>query len=163
MNLSDIQIIEKDFFKDTRGELWTTWKPEDFSIQFNHDKVSTSNKNVIRGLHGDTKSHKLISCIYGEIYFVVVDNRKDSETYLKWDSFILNDLKKQFILLPPNFANGFAVLSDIAVFNYKWAYPGKYPDVNDQFSLNWKDPKLDIPWPIKHPILSDRDKNSKFI
>jgi dTDP-4-dehydrorhamnose 3,5-epimerase len=62
--------------------------------------------------------------------------------------------------VPPGFGNGHLVLSNKAVFFYKWSYEGEYPDVKDQFSLNWKDPRINIFWPIDNPILSERDKNS---
>ena len=55
------------------------------------------------------------------------------------------------------FANGHLVLSDEATFFYKWSYPGEYPDVKDQFSLKWNDPKIKIYWPTQNPILSSRD------
>jgi dTDP-4-dehydrorhamnose 3,5-epimerase len=92
-----------------------------------------------------------------------VDNRPESPNYLKWDSVVLTSKNKKSVLVPPMFANGHLVLSQEATFFYKWAYPGNYPDVQDQFSLNWNDPKLNIHWPIENPILSDRDKSSKFI
>lgn len=164
MEFREVITLNTDSFRDERGELWTTWDKSWLSIDFNRDKVSTSLKDVVRGLHGDYKSHKLVSCIVGELFFVIVDNRKDSETYLQHETRILSDKRKEFILLPPGFANGFAVLSEFAVFNYKWSYVGEYPDVEDQFSLRWNDPKLRISWPrIDSPILSDRDNQSKLL
>ncbi len=76
----DVRIYNHDVYYDFRGELWTLWKQDEFSPQlnFNHDKISTSRKHVLRGIHGDSKSWKLIECLYGELYFVVVDNRPDS-------------------------------------------------------------------------------------
>ena len=62
------------------------------------------------------------------------------------------------VLIPPMFANGHFILSKEATFFYKWSYPGKYPDVDDQFTLKWNDPKLNITWPNFNPILSSRDK-----
>lgn len=160
MIFPEVKIINHDVFTDFRGDLWTIWHKDNFQPQLNfiHDKVSTSRKNVLRGIHGDNKSWKLISCLYGELYFVVVDNRKDSENYLRWDSIILESKRRQSILLPPNFGNGFFVLSDESVFHYKWAYEGSYPDVDDQFTLKWNDPKIGIEWPIDKPILQKRDK-----
>jgi len=165
MIFPEVKIFVNEPFVDERGELYTVFNKQDFDfdLDFNHDKVSTSKKNVLRGLHGDTKSWKLITCLKGEIYLVIVDYRKESKNYLKWDSIKLSSSNKISILVPPMFANGHLVLSEYAVFFYKWSYTGLYPDVNDQFSINWKDTRVKIDWPIDYPILSDRDKNSKFI
>lgn len=163
--IKDVLIYEDDCFKDSRGELWTTWVEGVIGIPFNHDKVSTSKQHVIRGLHGDRKSHKLVSCVHGRIMFVVADYRENSPTYLKTDTYFLSNHSKEFLLLPPGIANGFLVYSALAVFNYKWSYEGAYPDVEDQFTLRWDDPKLGISWPInpKDIIMSDRDKNAVLI
>lgn len=160
MKIKDVKIFEPNIYTDYRGDLWTLWNKQEsnFSLDFNHDKVSTSRKNVLRGIHGDFKSHKLVTCLFGEIYFVVVDNRKDSETYKKWDWIILDDKKRKQILLPPGVGNGFLVLSEKSVFHYKWSYDGEYPDVKDQFTIKWNDPKYNINWPIQNPILQMRDK-----
>ena len=160
VRIGDVRIFEPDVFTDFRGDLWTTWKKDEFPIDldFNHDKVSTSRRNVLRGIHGDFKSWKLITCLYGQLYFILVDNREDSETYLRWDSMILDDKKRKLVLIPPGVGNGFLVLSDYSVFSYKWAYEGKYPDVEDQFTIKWNDKRLDIDWPIDNPILQRRDK-----
>ena len=143
-----------------RGELWTIWKKDEFPINldFNHDKVSTSRKNVIRGIHGDNKSWKLVTCVYGELYFVVVDNRKDSVTYLEWDWIVLTQANKKSVLVPPMFGSAFSVLREYSVFMYKWCYGGKYTDVDNQFTLKWNNPNIGINWPIDNPILSERDK-----
>jgi len=158
MIFPELKIIENDSFEDYRGELFTVYKEEDWDINFNHDKVAISRKNVLRGLHGDSRSWKLITCLHGEIYLVVVDNRTDSENYLKWDSVVLTDKNKKSVLVPPMFANGHLVLSEEATFFYKWSYSGKYPDVDEQFTLKWDDPSIGINWPIDNPILSRRDK-----
>jgi dTDP-4-dehydrorhamnose 3,5-epimerase len=163
MIFPEVKIHQPDSFEDYRGELYTIFKQEYNELMFNHDKVAISRQNVLRGLHGDSKSWKLITCLAGEIYLVVVDNRPESPNYLKWDSVVLTSKNKKSVLVPPMFANGHLVLSQEATFFYKWAYSGNYPDIQDQFSLNWNDPKLNIHWPINNPILSDRDKNSKFI
>tara|TARA_R110000744_G_scaffold342881_3_gene448088 strand:+ start:4650 stop:5141 length:492 start_codon:yes stop_codon:yes gene_type:complete len=156
----EIMVLDSDVYEDYRGELWTTYNKDNFPIDldFNHDKISTSRKNVIRGIHGDNKSWKLVTCLYGDMYFVVVDNRKDSKTYLQWDWIILNDRNKKMVLLPPNFGNSFCVLSNYSIFMYKWSYTGDYADVEEQFSLKWDNPDININWPINNPILSERDK-----
>lgn len=78
-------------------------------------------------------------------------------------SVLLTSKNKLSVLVPPGLGNGHLVLSDEAVFYYKWAYEGKYPDIEDQFSLKWNDPKLKIEWGIKNPILSTRDQTSKLL
>ena len=163
MIFPEIIVSQAQSFEDYRGELFTIHKKGDFGLEFNHDKVSISKKNVLRGLHGDDKAWKLITCLSGEIYLVIVDYRKDSKNYLKWDSIVLTSKNKKSILVPPGFANGHLVLSQEATFFYKWAYDGEYPDVTNQFSINWEDPKIGIDWPIKNPVLSDRDKKSKYL
>ena len=157
MIFSEVKIHQPDSFEDFRGELYTLFKQEDSDLIFNHDKVSVSRKNVLRGLHGDSKSWKLITCLAGEVMLVVVDNRNNSPNYLKWDSIILTEKNRKSVLVPPMFANGHLVLSDEATFFYKWSYPGQYPDVEDQFTLKWNSPELNIHWPITNPILSKRD------
>jgi dTDP-4-dehydrorhamnose 3,5-epimerase len=160
MIFDEVKIMENDAHEDFRGELWTLWKKDDNfvgGIKFNHDKVSISRKNVFRGIHGDNRSWKLISCLSGQIILIVVDNREHSPNYLKWDSIILSSKNRRSVLVPPMFGNGHYVLSDEATFFYKWAYTGSYPDVKDQFTLKWNDPRLKIYWPTT-PILSERDK-----
>ncbi len=158
MIFPEVKISQPDSFEDYRGELYTLYKQEDSDLFFNHDKVSISRKHTLRGLHGDAKSWKLVTCLAGEIYLVVVDNRPQSPNYLKWDSVILTSKNRKSVLIPPMFANGHLVLSDEATFFYKWSYPGKYPDVKDQFTLKWNDSEIGIDWPISNPIMSKRDK-----
>ena len=158
MKIKDVEVFTPDVYTDFRGDLWTLWKEGDHVLKFNHDKVSTSRQNVLRGIHGDQKSWKLITCLYGEMYFVVVDNREDSSTYKQWDWLILDDKTKKQVLIPPKVGNGFLVLSDRSVFHYKWSYPGSYPDVDDQFTIKWNDPEYNIYWPVEKPILQLRDK-----
>ncbi len=147
-------------FREYRGDIWTTYKKNTFPVDLNfvHDKFSSSRKNVIRGIHGDYKTWKLVSCLQGELYFVVVDNRQESKNYLKWDCMMLDDKDRRQVLLPPGFGNGFCVMSDSAVFSYKLAYEGQYSDVDQQFTLKWNDTRVSINWPIDNPILQARDK-----
>lgn len=158
MIFNEVKIFQPSSFEDYRGELYTLFNQDEHELVFNHDKIAVSRQHVLRGLHGDDKAWKLIACVVGEIYLVVVDNRPESPNYLKWDSIILTANNKKQILVPPMFANGHLVLSKSATFFYKWSYPGEYPDVKDQFSLKWNDPKIGIQWPISNPILSNRDK-----
>lgn len=160
MSITDVKVFFNEAFKDERGELWTIWNEKEFELKlkFNHDKIAVSKKNVLRGIHGDSKSWKLITCLSGEIKLVVVDPKT-----LQHMSILLTSKNKLSVLVPPGFGNGHLVLSDEAVFYYKWAYEGEYPDVKDQFSLRWDDPKLKIEWGIENPILSTRDQKSKLL
>ena len=88
----------------------------------------------------------------------MVDNRSASDSFEKWESMVLDDKRRKQVLLPPGVGNGFFVLSDHCVFQYKWSYEGEYPDVKDQFTIKWNDSKFNIDWPINNPILSLRDK-----
>ena len=105
--INDVIVREQDAFTDYRGDLFTTWKEGDFDLKFNHDKVSTSRKHVLRGIHGDNKSWKLVTCLYGEIYFVLVDNRESSDTFIQWDSMILSDRNRKQVLIPLVLVMGF--------------------------------------------------------
>jgi len=159
-----IKTFRNNSFSDHRGTYWTSWKKNEIkNLKFKHDKFSLSRKNVLRGLHGDNKTWKLISCPYGKFLLVVVNCEKNSRSYLKWQSWILSQKNGFQILIPPKYANGHLCLSDKCLFHYKLDYKGKYFDSNQQFSLRWNDPKLNIKWGIKKPILSFRDKNSKLL
>ena len=158
--IKGIKVIKGSIFKDKRGKLWTSWKKnKKILLNFKHDKFSISKKNVLRGLHYDQKTWKLISCVYGKFFFVVVNCKKSSKDYLRVFSTILSDKENVQILVPPGYANGHLCLSDNCVFHYKLSYSGKYSDVKNQKVLKWNDPKIKIDWPKKQKlILSKRDK-----
>lgn len=160
----EIIIIKPSIFRDLRGNIFTSYNDEIYQsellpqkLNFIHDKFATSKKNVLRGLHGDTKTWKLVSCAYGEIFEVVVDMRPESSTYLKWEGFLLNAEEYQQVLIPPRFVNGYFVNSENALFHYKLAYVGKYIDANEQCTVAWNDERLKIDWPTNNPILQERD------
>lgn len=159
---TEVGICDHDAHNDHRGNLWTIWeeKLEPKKLKFNHDKVSVSKKDVLRGIHGDFKSHKYISVLYGEIFFVIADcrNLENKSDKIAFETMTLSGDHPRSILLPPGFGNAFLVISDKAVFHYKWSYQGNYPDVKNQFTIKWNDPRLNIVWPHKNPILQDRDK-----
>ena len=170
--LEEVAIIQPDIFYDYRGEYVETWNVENYKvfdhlvndsnkIEFKQDDISTSVKHTLRGLHGDNKTWKLVSCIYGSLLQVVVDMRESSDTYLEYDMFSINDKNRNQILIPPGFANGHLVMSDFGIFNYKQST--LYTGASTQFTVKWNDPKLNIPWPIDNPLLSSRDKNADTI
>lgn len=158
--MKGIKIIKGTIFTDKRGKLWTSWKKNRKNFKnFCHDKFSISKKNVLRGLHYDKKTWKLISCVHGKLFLVVVNCKESSKDYLKVFTKILSEKKNVQILVPPGYANGHLCLTDNCVFHYKLSYKGKYSDVNEQKVIKWNDPRLKIKWPLKkNLIMSLRDK-----
>jgi len=162
--INKIKIFKNKSFKDHRGYYWTSWKKGEIKkVYFKHDKFSLSKKNVLRGLHGDKKTWKLVSCPYGKFLLVIVNYVKTSKNYLKSKSLILSQENGVQVLIPPNYANGHLCLTNKCLFHYKLSYRGKYIDAKEQFSLRWNDPKLKIKWKIIKPILSKRDKKAKLL
>lgn len=159
----EVKIISPDLFIDKRGTIYTDYLESFFqdelkiSQKFKHSKYAYNQKNVLRGVHGDFSSFKLVNCVYGKIYQVVVDCRKDSKNYLKYEYFILDHRDPKLILIPPGFGNAFLVLSNYSIYNYKLAYEGEYNDFDKQFTYKWDDENIGIDWPVEHPILSQRD------
>jgi dTDP-4-dehydrorhamnose 3,5-epimerase len=162
--INGIYILTPSISEDARGNIWTSFLRDEVEgllpndLYFKHDKFSTSKHNVLRGIHGDSKSWKLATCVFGEIQQVVVDMRKDSPTYKHWQSFIISNDNKQLILIPPNMGNAYYVKSSEAVYHYKLAYDGEYIDADEQFSVKWNDENINIKWASSSPILSSRDE-----
>jgi dTDP-4-dehydrorhamnose 3,5-epimerase len=152
--------------KDARGNIWTSFLKDDVErllpdgLHFKHDKFSESKYNVLRGIHGDSKSWKLVTCVFGEVHQVVVDLRKSSPTYMKWEKLIISKNNQRLVLIPPGVGNAYYVSSTQAVYHYKYAYKGDYYDTNMQFTLPWNKKGLNIDWPSENPILSSRDSIS---
>jgi len=159
----DVMCIHPAISVDLRGNIYTTYNEEFYAdilpqgLHFIHDKFATSKHNVLRGLHGDSKTWKLVSCVWGELFEVVVDMRPESPTYKKWEAYNLKADEYSQILIPPRFVNGYYVLSEHAVFHYKLAYVGDYIDAAEQMTIRWDDPELGIAWPCGQPILQPRD------
>ncbi|MBZ0130869.1 MAG: dTDP-4-dehydrorhamnose 3,5-epimerase family protein [Rhodobacteraceae bacterium] len=163
-HLDGVRIVTPSVFEEARGNIWTSYLAADLDallpdgMTFTHDKFSQSLPNVLRGIHGDHKSWKLVTCVWGEVHQVVVDMREASPTYLKHERFVINRASQRLILIPPGMGNAYYVSGrDGAVYHYKLAYAGAYIDAADQFTVAWNDPRLNIDWPVSNPILSNRD------
>ena len=163
----EVPITTPSIFREFRGEIFTTFHTEEhpamnqipydkneFEIQ---GKFSRSYKGVLRGLHYDTKTWKLIQALVGDIYLVVLDVRENSKTYGEWESFIISERNRQQVLVPPGFANGHYALTD-CLFHYNLIYKGEYIDANEQGVVKWNDSEFQIEWPTNNPILQKRDK-----
>ena len=161
--LDGVKIITPSVFEESRGNIWTSFLASELDgllpddLAFHHDKFSQSRHNVLRGIHGDHKSWKLVTCVYGEIHQVVVDMREGSPSYLQYERFVINRENQKMILVPPGMGNAYYVSSEAAVYHYKLAYQGGYIDADEQFTVAWNDPRLNIDWPVQDPILSARD------
>ena len=154
-----LQIQPSSVFEDFRGqyvELYnkSAMEAAGIALDFVEDDISVSSRHVLRGLHGDRRTWKLISCLSGRFYLVVVNNDSESPQYREWVSFTLSEDNRMQVLVPPNFANGHLVMSEQAIFHYKQS--ATY-DRESQFTLMWNDPELDIWWPWSEPIISKRD------
>jgi dTDP-4-dehydrorhamnose 3,5-epimerase len=163
--LDGVLLIKPEPFEDFRGQYVEIYNEQLYSKngikhKFIQDDISVSTRNVLRGIHGDRKTWKLISCLYGKFYFVVVNCAEGTKSFGKWESFVLSDVNRFQILVPPNHGNGHLVLSEQTIFHYKQT---TYYDPKSQFTYRWNDPKLNIWWPIKNPILSMRDETGHFV
>tara|TARA_Y100001935_G_C17226438_1_gene468039 strand:+ start:54 stop:581 length:528 start_codon:yes stop_codon:yes gene_type:complete len=156
--ISGPKIIKSKIFKDKRGYLRETYKKSLFNkINFPFDVMSFSNKNVLRGLHIQTKNTqaKIITVTHGKIFDVAVDLRKNSKTFGKYISLIISDKSDFSFFIPKGFAHGFMCISKKCTVNYKCS---NYRDAKSEKTLKWNDPFIKIKWPIKNPILSIKDK-----
>ncbi|WDG00271.1 dTDP-4-dehydrorhamnose 3,5-epimerase [Pectobacterium carotovorum subsp. carotovorum] len=161
------KIIQPKVFGDARGFFLETFEKKRYQqmlnidVDFVQDNHSRSSKGVLRGLHFQkTKPQgKLVHVVRGEVFDVAVDIRPGSPTYGVWEGVILSEENKTQFWLPPGLAHGFAVLSDIADFEYKCT---DYYDPSDEGCLLWNDPEVGIEWPIADPLLSEKDKLGKL-
>jgi dTDP-4-dehydrorhamnose 3,5-epimerase len=122
-----------------------------------HGRFSKSYQGVLRGLHYDDKTWKLVQAAVGDIYLVVLDVRVDSMTYGEWESYIISEKTRDQVLIPPGFANGHYALTD-CMFHYNLFYAGDYVDENKQGVVKWNDSKYNIEWPTTNPTLQERDR-----
>jgi dTDP-4-dehydrorhamnose 3,5-epimerase len=147
-------------FEDFRGtyvELYNEvlYTEAGINVKFVQDDISVSARHVLRGIHGDAETWKLISCLYGRFYLVVVNWDEGSPQFGQWDSFVLSEHNRLQVLVPARFGNGHLVLSDQAIFHYKQS---SFYNRAGQFTILWNDPRLNIWWPVKNPLVSRRDE-----
>lgn len=160
---TEVPVYTPAVYREYRGEIFTTYHDEFHPVNdlvkgcHNHSRFSKSYQNVLRGLHYDHKTWKLVQAIAGDMYMVVLDARKDSPTYGKWESYIITERTRHQILVPPGFANGHYALTD-CIFHYNLFYEGDYVDVGEQGVIKWNDPEFNIDWPTDKPTLQIRDR-----
>lgn len=164
----DVKIIQPKVFGDDRGFFLETFEKRRYQAMLNidydfvQDNHSRSQKGVLRGLHFQKQNPqgKLVRVVRGEVFDVAVDIRKNSPTYGAWVGINLSETNKTQFWIPPGLAHGFAVISDIADFEYKCT---DYYNPTDEGCLLWNDPTVNITWPIKNPLLSEKDKQGKLL
>jgi dTDP-4-dehydrorhamnose 3,5-epimerase len=163
--LEGVLLIKPAIFEDHRGEYAeiynrNMYKANGIDVEFVQDDISISSKNVLRGIHGDDETWKLVTCLLGSFYLVIINCDKTSAEFGKWQSFILTDRNKQQVLVPPKHGVAHLALSDKIIFYYKQS---TYYNPNKQFTYKWNDPTFKIWWPIKDPILSRRDEAGYYV
>jgi len=163
--LKDVLLIKPTVFEDFRGEYVETYNEQAFldngiTVKFVQDDISVSSKHVLRGIHGDAETWKLISCHYGKFYLMVINCDKESQNFGQWEAFTLSAGNRQQVLVPPKHGNGHLVMSDIAIFHYK---QNTYYNPKGQFTYTWNDPEMNMWWPVKNPIVSQRDELGHFV
>ena len=157
---SGLKVIRSKIYKDSRG-----FFKEDFKKKFFKDKkfvfgcTSSSKKNVIRGLHLQTKfsQEKYLSILKGAILDVVVDLRKNSKTFGKHFKIILSDANAKSLFIPAGFAHGFLGLKKENIIYY---YCTNYRSAKHETGIHWNDKDLKIRWAIKKPIITKKDKKN---
>ena len=159
--LPGVLVVEPDVYRDERGWFLETYHAPKYQdgglpLPFVQDNFSSSVRGTLRGLHAQMArpQGKLVRVIRGEIFDVAVDIRRGSPTFASWQSVSLTADNFKQIYIPPGFAHGLCVLSDIAEVEYKCTdvyVPG------DEITIAWNDPEIDIQWPWESPILSPKD------
>jgi len=157
-------IVESSVWEDRRGFFMEVFKKSDFekfgiASFFTQENQSFSKKGVLRGLHQQIEPKaqaKLVRCVKGKIFDVAVDLRFKSPTYGKWIGVNLSAENKKQFFIPKGFLHGFCVLSEEAEIIYKCT--AEYEPALEK-GVIWKDPIININWPVKNPIVSERDSN----
>lgn len=159
-----LYVITPVILKDNRGFFAEIYRKDrlkeaGIDINFVQDNQSQSKKNIIRGLHfqWDPPLGKLMRVIKGEVFMVVADIRKKSKTFSQWFGLKISEKNMKQVYAPFGFATGFCVLSDLADVQYKYT---DFYNSQGEANILWNDPDLKIKWPVRKPILSDRDRNA---
>ncbi len=161
--ISGIKILTPQIHKDDRGYFFESFNSKDFKnlglpTKFVQDNQSYSKKGTLRGLHYQLKYQqgKLVRVIKGKVFDVAVDIRQDSPTFGKYVGVHLSEKNYKIMYIPEGFAHGYVVLSKTVIFQYKCT---EIYHPEDEYGLLWDDKDLNIQWPVKNPILSNRDKS----
>lgn len=165
--LPGVLLITPKVFRDARGFFIETYHEERYraagvDARFVQDNHSQSGQGTLRGLHAQLKrpQAKLVRCVEGSIWDVAVDVRVGSPTFGRWVGAELSAETGQQIYVPPGFVHGFAVLSPSAQVEYKCS---DFYAADDQLAVRWDDPDLGVEWPVRNPLLSDKDRAAPLL
>ncbi|WP_456401522.1 dTDP-4-dehydrorhamnose 3,5-epimerase [Persephonella sp.] len=167
--LEGVFILEPTVFEDERGFFMESYNKKDFEeIGLYYDLVQDNHSlsikpGVLRGIHlqlNPKAQTKIVRCLRGAIYDVVIDLRKNSKTFGKWISAVLTADNKRQIIVPKGF--GHAILTLVPKTEILYKVDEYYSPEHDR-SIRWNDPDLAIDWPVSNPILSEKDKNAPFL
>ncbi|MCA9117553.1 MAG: dTDP-4-dehydrorhamnose 3,5-epimerase [Planctomycetaceae bacterium] len=165
--LPEVLLIEPRVFEDARGFFKETWESRRYTAagipDFVQDNCSRSCRGTLRGLHYQIQhpQGKLVQVFKGEIFDVAVDLRKNSPNFGKWTGARLSETNHRQLYVPPGFAHGFCVLSDVADVFYKCT--DIYAPQHER-TLAWNDPTVGVEWPLDiEPILSAKDQQGQVL
>jgi dTDP-4-dehydrorhamnose 3,5-epimerase len=157
---AEARVFIPDVYSDDRGFFKETWSDPKYAelgldLRFAQDSVSWSRRNVLRGLHYDFRMAKLVQCLRGAIWDVIVDLRRESPTYLQWEGFELTGDNHKQLFVPAGFGHGFLALDDGVIVSYKNSVPY---DAAAEGAVSWRNPRIGIAWPLRgEPQLSAKD------
>ncbi len=168
LDIEGAYLIEPEAVQDERGEFARTFCQNEFAeaglpAHFSQCSLSLNKlQGTLRGIHyqcwpGD--EYKLVRCVRGSVYDVLVDLRPESPTFAQWIASELSQTNHQALLIPPQCGHGFLTLDDDTELSYQMTSPFR-PDLAK--SIRWDDPLLDIPWPMTPRIMSEADRNCPY-
>lgn len=166
--IPEVMKIKPTIYRDSRGSFVEIFIDDELFTcrHFVQDNISSSEQNVLRGLHYQLypcEQGKLVTCIEGIVFDVAVDIRKESKTFGQWTSFMLNGENREQVWIPEGFAHGFYTTTGKATITYKVT---DFYSPEDERTLIWNDPDIGIKWnnhDIIHPIISEKDKLGKTL
>jgi dTDP-4-dehydrorhamnose 3,5-epimerase len=163
--LKGVKLIKPDVFEDHRGEYLEiynedVYRQKGIDVRFVQDDISMSSLHVLRGIHCDKKCWKLVSCLMGRFYLVIVDTDRSQATFGQWQSFLLSERNHHQVLIPPMHGVAHLALAERIIFHYKQS---ENYDPARQLTFTWNDPAFKIWWPVKNPILSMRDEVGHYV
>lgn len=165
--LSGLLVVEPRVHHDERGYFLESWNQARYAglgigVRLVQDNLSYSRRGVLRGLHFQEPygQGKLLSVAHGEVFDVAVDIRVGSPTFGQWEGFTLSAENGRQLYVPPGFAHGFQAVSEDALFTYRCT---EYYHPRAEHALLWNDPDIGIDWPLKSPLVSEKDRAGRLL